>query len=512
LRVSSKKIIPVIILVLILFAGILALTDELDMLLPELEQYDDDFFGFESDDGSGFGVYREMPQWAKPARWFRSNSGGMALEEMQSSFTALRQKYALAVDFVHRDELPDYLISYYKEEYLLEVRILYKDGVQQRTQWIFRDEKGNTRLNAVFLEPASESIVMEDFSAVQDNAALPVSEEGKEEIKIEEANAAREEVHSAHEETNATREEVHSVRGEVPAAQEEANAAHKEVSAAHEEIINAVEITQEEEIESEIEINTENETAAADRLDFPLDVKNKKGFLELFNEESFLTSEFWYYENGRIARTDYSLNENLLIKAEYKEWNVKENEGEYKNLYTDYYRYNRSLSLRNIERVFHADTQISDPVRVAFPRRIMDAAQSGIFISERLNIYPEYFGDVYVDIDSKMVFDTDNRGRIMSQTLYGSDGEVIWSIANIWQNNRIVSSVKTEGDTVLLAEFAYNSNGDMILERNSRDGVLERVVKTEGKSEIEELYMNNAIVLRAVWENGRKISETRVRN
>jgi len=52
----------------------------------------------------------------------------------------------------------------------------------------------------------------------------------------------------------------------------------------------------------------------------------------------------------------------------------------------------------------------------------------------------------------------------------------------------------------------------MISEKNLKNGVLERVVLIDGETEIEELYMNNAVVLRAVWEDGRKISETRVRN
>ena len=455
MRVSAKIIIPIIVLILILFAGFFALTDELDLLLPGIEYSEDDI-------ALGMEFNWDYPEWSKPVRWFKSNSGGMALHEEQSRFAALRNKYALAVNFVHRDELPDYLIPYYSEDYLLEVRILYKEGEQQRTQWIFRDANRNTRLNAVFLEPESEFVNAQDFSAVKESTALIISDETDEDEQLAE-----------------------------------------EAAQAHEIIKEAHEIAQGEEAEDETE---------AESLDFPLDVKNKTGFLEIFNEESFLTSEYRYYENGKTAKTEYSFNKNLLVKAEYFEWGASKDDRGYKILYVDNYRYNRSLSLRNIERVFYSGTEMDDPIKVAFPRRIMDLAQSGIFISERFNIYPEFFGDVYVDIGSKMIFDTDNRGRIMSQTLYDSEDKVIWIINNIWQNNRIVSSVKTEGDTVLLAEFAYNSGGDVIQERNLRNGVLERVVRAQGDTEIEELYMNDAVVLRAVWESGRKISETRVRN
>jgi len=444
LRVSAKNIIPVVILFLILFAVFYALTDEIDLVLPVFtsveekppaaqEEIEIDVYQIDKD--------RDMPSWAKPARWFRSNPGGMALEEMKSRYAALRNEYALAINYAHSDELPDYLVPYYNENHILEVRILYRKGEQLRTQWIFRDENRATRLNAVFLEPNKEEpFVREEIIETDDETA-----------QIAEA-----------------------------------------------------EIEPEPETEDNIEMEIETPVILAD-------VKSKSGFLEIFNEDSFLTEEYRYFENGGISKIEYFLKENLLIKAVYKEWNNK-NSGEYITLYTDNYFYNRSLSLRNIERVFLNGQKLSDPVRVAFPRRIMDLADTGIFVRERLNVYPDFFGDVYVSKGSRMIFDTDNRGRIMSQILYNSEDKVIWAIHNTWQNNRIVSSVKTEGDTVFLAEFAYNSNGDKVLERNSKNGVLERVVRAEGNAEIEELYMDSAIVLRAVWEDGRKISETWVRN
>jgi hypothetical protein len=37
------------------------------------------------------------------------------------------------------------------------------------------------------------------------------------------------------------------------------------------------------------------------------------------------------------------------------------------------------------------------------------------------------------------------------------------------------------------------------------------VIRTSGDREIEELYMDDRVILRAVWEKGRKISEERVR-
>jgi hypothetical protein len=40
---------------------------------------------------------------------------------------------------------------------------------------------------------------------------------------------------------------------------------------------------------------------------------------------------------------------------------------------------------------------------------------------------------------------------------------------------------------------------------------LERTVRRDGEQEIEELYMNGEVALRAVWIEGRKVSEEPVR-
>ena len=386
----NKKIIPIVFLVLLFLIGIIALTQELDVFFP----------GFNEEEPQGFFTEQAL----SPPRWFRSNAGGMALEEIASQLVALRNEYALAIAFAHYDELPEYLLPYYDENYLIETRMLYKNGEQIRTQWLFRNIEGVTRLNSVFLEP---------------------------------------------------------------------------------------------------EISDEEEQAD--------NIINRKGFIEIFDGRSFLTSEYSFLENGRINRIDYTFNDNLLINAAVS---FRENNEEYIRSFSDFYRYNRTLSLRSIERVFYEDmeTQHIDPVLVVFPRRVMDATNEEFVVSERFNVYPAFFGEIFAHADSRIIYETDERGRILSQTLFDEAGEILWVISNTWQGNRIVSTSKTEGGTVFLAEFEYNSGGDRILERNSRDGIIERLVRTEGNFEIEELYLNGVVVLRAVWEDGEKISETRVAN
>lgn len=381
----NKKIFLIVIIVLILFSGLIAVTQETDY-----------FFVYKDSRG--------IPDWVLPIRWFRSNNGGMAIEEVESSVIAFRNEYALSIDFTGKNNLPEFLYPYYKDEYFIEVRILYQKGRQIRTQWIFRDIKGTTRVVGVFLQP--------------DNA------------------------------------------------------------------------------------DEEQE-------------KQTDGFIEIYDEKSFLITEYRFFKNGIKNRVDYSFKDNLLVSSTVYLWEDNAEGGEYSISYIDLLRYNRSLFLRAVERVFYKERKVSvtdDSLRAAFPRNLADAANIENLIREKLNSYPEFFGEVLVYKNERIVFTTDERSRILTQTLYDKEDNIIWVINNTWKNDRIVSTLKKEGDTEYLAEYVYNSDGDRILEKNYKNGALERLVHTEGKTDIEELYFNDIVVLRAVWEDGRKISETRVEN
>jgi len=397
----SKKNLFLVIFILLIFAGFIALTQEMEFNPENIDTEKEN----------------EITIVIKPARWFISNKGGMAVEETFSKAIAMRNEYALSIENVNLDKVPFYLLSFYETGFIPELRILYKNEIRTRTQWLFRDKSGFTRMNSVFTE-------LDDLT--------------DDEINLLEAD----------------------------------------------------------------------------------------GFIELFDINSYLISEYRFYKNGKGTRIEYTYDKNVLTSCEYfiqdeidKEqdlvisYSIKENIEKYKPVYTDVYRYNRSSSLRAIERLFYVNMQIvfDDTVLISFPRNAMRAAREGNFISERLNKYSGFFGDVYSENNFKLVYETDERGRILSQSYVDNNGKIIWEIKNVWLNNRIASSVKTEGDTVLLAEYEYDQNGDRLIERNYKNGMLERLVNVEGNIDIEELYFNNILVLRAVWEDGRKISETRVR-
>jgi len=425
LKNSAYILIPA---VMLLSVGIIALTQEEPFQTGNLSG-GSEVNGLQPDSSSAYEKERVIPEWVKPERWFRSNSGGMPLEEMKSKIAAMRSEYALVIDFTDSSNLPASLLDYYEDNLFIELRALYKNGRQDRTQWIFRDENFGVRLIAVLFEAKHES------------------GDGKE--------------------------------------------------------------------------NRDSEIIGAKTGSKPGSIS---GFIEIYDDKYHLTTEYRYSDKGEKTKIEYSYNGNIKISARTMLWD--ENKRNYIQTYTDYYRYNRSSFLRAVERVFSKDQQITSAdnavtdsevtddtvVKVSFPPNILAAAKSRFTMSEKYNAYPDFFGEIFVLKDSKLVFSTDEHGRVKEQTLFSDDEEktIIWKIENTWSKDRIVKITKTEGENVLLAEYEYNRNGDRVLERNFYNGVLERVVRSDGKTDIEELYLDNKLVLKAVWEDGRKISESRV--
>jgi hypothetical protein len=562
-------IVPVIML---LSVGIIALTQESPFQVndftgdneEELEQEQEVFFIYESP--------REIPEWVKPARWFRSNSGGMPLEEMQSRIAAMRGEYALVIDFTSSLDIPEYLQDFYDNRYFIEIRTLFKNGKEDRTQWLFRDENYGVRLIAVLFEASQAASQATAQEAAQEAVQTADDKEDEPATVVEDAIASGK--NAAGEETAA----IQNTDGE------------------NIEIAEAQDDTEDEKPEEKVKVKKIRKPDPG------------SGFIEIYDEKYHITTEYRYTDKGEKSKIEYFYNGNMKISAQASVWD--DDEDDYIQTHIDYYLYNRSSFLRAVERVFLRDQQITiadnviadngvinndvtdnavadssvtndgvtdnavadssvtnddvtdnavadssvtndgvtdnvvadssvindgvtdkaatdkgvadnvvsdsgvtkNVVRVSFPQNILAAARNDLFMGERFNSYPDFFGDLLVQKGSRLVFTTDNRGKVLDQTLIGNDEErtVIWKIVNTWSNDRIVKITKTEGEAVFLAEYVYNREGDRVLERNIKDGVLERVVRTDGKKDIEELYVDNKVVLQAVWEDGRKISESRI--
>ena len=255
-------------------------------------------------------------------------------------------------------------------------------------------------------------------------------------------------------------------------------------------------------------------------------------FVEIFDENHFLSEEFQNLSNGGRL-TKYTYSGSVLVKAET--WINEEsgaqrqtayyNSPYYLNLpdYVDLYRYTRSSSLRAIERIYREpsvasqpavasqSSSASQPVRIPFPGLAPGAFSEPDFMNPGMDYSSLFLDDVKLPEDSKSVYSFDSRGRIISEMMLDSSGEVWAEIRNTWSGDRLGSIHWKSGDDEKLTEYEYDSQGNRIIERNYSNGELERLVRASGNRETEELYINGRMMLRAVYEDGRKVSEERFR-
>ena len=472
---TIKKFWPIgLVVIFLLFAGILAITQEAEeeYALDDLV-LDDMFTGF-------FDEYMEgvelPPAWEPPGppRWFRSNAGGMTLQEIPSRLAALRNKYALAIDYVPPDEIEPRLLPYYQIEYIVEIRILFEQGVEVRRQWLFRDEAGAARLNAVFKPPAVEQLV-EQLAEQPVEPAVERLEEQSDETELVSLTLIDNDSDNIDEIAEMEPEELGEIAGEIAP-----------------------------EISAETPPGVEPPPVAAANQEAPVST----GFIEIFNEKSQIIEEHQFFDDDSETLIIYSYNAAILVKAET--YQKRESE-EYRSAYVDYYRYNRSYSLRYVERQF-LDAAASQPIRLTFPGRVLDAAANDNFMSDKLAVASDFLGAFTAGEGYRVIYHTDSKGRILTQTLLNDKDEEVWVIVNTWSGDRIIAMRKVEGEgEEKVTEYEYDDAGDRVVQRDIHNGVLERLVRTKGANETEELYLDGILVLKAYWVDGRKVNEERVR-
>jgi hypothetical protein len=344
-----------------------------------------------------------FPAAAGAQNWYRSNQAGMALEGIASRMVALHYEWALYVERAGYNSLPPLLRSYYNASYAMEQRLLYERGKLKRRQWIFRDARGITRVNASL--PA--------------DPAFAGKTEG----------------------------------GEIPP------------------------------------------------------------FVEIFSSSRMLTEVHQYLASG-VYTTRYSYREGLLVKAETFLDSVP--------LWTDNYRYSRKALLRGVERNYHEAGSYaqslqgtnSSPPTVPASIELREVPPISGFVSPVVSydnsIMTDVLGSIYSVKAERVVYDTDSQGRVLTETRYDKDDNVLAVINNEWAGDRIAQIRWTGGSDEGRIVFRY-SGKDRVSEEDYRNGVLERKVFVRGDEEIEEIYMNGKVILRAVWKDGRKLSEKRVR-
>jgi YD repeat-containing protein len=371
----------------------------------------------------------------------------MALEKAASRFAALRSPYCLLVEEGSSLDMPGLIRPYYRIPWLVELRILYKDGEESRRQWLFRDGALN-RLAAVFTRSGEDS--------------------AEEEIAVEED----------------IEEEIEEEPGEKEVAEKE--------------------IAEGEGIE---------EDAAGEG-----EKKPPLGFIEIFGEHGLIVMERQFLEDGELI-IDYVYrnagNRELLIRADTRKIPLG---GTAADLYTDYYRYTRNYSLRLIERIFSrpagVDSGGGKPASaglVKFPRRSLDSEKETGFVAPVPVYGSRFLEDIQSEAVQRIVYTTDRRGRILTETRKDEEGNVAGELRNTWSGDRLSKIVWKTEEEERVTEYTYNKDGDRIEERNYRNGVLERLVRVQGDLEDEELYMNGEPVLRTRWEGGKKVYEEQVR-
>ncbi|MDR1058883.1 MAG: hypothetical protein LBL43_04990, partial [Treponema sp.] len=256
------------------------------------------------------------------------------------------------------------------------------------------------------------------------------------------------------------------------------------------------------------------------------------GFIETYDERGLITEERFIAGGGTESAISYHYKGDVLIRAEIMakprpavetavetEAETEEETGSPRDIpadglapvATDYYRYSRAGSIRAIDRVIHG-AENGRPVRLSLPRLKPDFGETmENLVNPGIAYTPEFLQDVIDAGEVRIIYVTDNRGRILSETRLDEEDRVIGKITNTWSGDRL-SSVRLEsGDVDRLTEYGYDGEGNRIMESNFNRGVLERRVRREGEQDLEELYMDGKVILRAVWEQGRKISEERVR-
>jgi hypothetical protein len=330
------------------------------------------------------------------AEWFVSNPSGMVMERSPSRNSALRSEWALSVEPKDADALPALLKPFYEEPLAIELRVLYRQGKAIRRQWIFRDNKDLTRLNA----------------------SLP---------------------------------DVWTTPAAAPGAR--ANEPH-------------------------------------DRLPF----------IELYADGRLLSEFHQITPEGGRYRTVFTYGENgLLLKSETTLGG--------KTLWSDLFKYTRNGRLRGVERGYsEAMASVTGaPVDVFFslPTSRFISPESPYDQTLRNGALREVF-----DIPGvKVLYATDDLGKVLSEERQDAEGKTVAELTNTWNEGKLASITwKTEKASGLV-EFDYDEDGKRAAERNHRNGVLERSVTRDGTQETEELYRNGRLILRAVYDDGRKVSE-----
>jgi hypothetical protein len=235
------------------------------------------------------------------------------------------------------------------------------------------------------------------------------------------------------------------------------------------------------------------------------------GFWEMYNERGFLIRESRFdapveteAEDGTLTTTPaepfvirYSYRGNYLTQAQSDAW-------------SDVYRYTRGNLIRAIDRTY---TEAGTHTRTTMPRTANDITFDGsFFVTPEAAYTSAFLQDVLANAGDEVSYELDDRGRILTETRRSADGDGAGVLSHVMNGDRIESIVWENGGDKRRVDYTYDEEGERTGEKNYRNDVLEREVVVNGEEDIETLYLNGKAVLRAVWQNGRKLREEAVRD
>ena len=395
----------------------------------------------------------EMPGSEKTGEtlWYRSNPSGMALEFIPSRLAALRNEYALSVEELDPEDRfkvsPAVVLPFLYDSYRVELRTLYKNGEELRRQWIFRDEKGNSRLTA-----SGNDLFF----------GVKKTETGEEE----------------------------------------------KLSGFIEILDDKGFITREFRFENDFSvwefryIYRANVLLYADTWLKEPAVPSEENIVQPPVDDQALWEEVSSVQDIESAVAE-SLNEEKSVTDHIQVMNSVGN-----LVFTDYYRYSRSGSLRAIERIIHDGTGTQS--MLSFPRLGPGVSTGDEFYAHGITYTSEFLSDINVSEGTTVNYSMDSRGRILGEVWKDPEGNVLGEYRNTWFGDRLQSVLWKSPNDERLVEYEYDGDDNRIAERNFRRGVLERSVTSRNGRDVEEIYMDGRLILRTYWENGLKISEERI--
>jgi hypothetical protein len=405
--------------------------------------------------------------------WYISNGSGMLLEKTYKT-RALRSSYAVSLQHIRPEDVPAQIGKFYSAPWKIERRILYEDAKRFRTQWVYRDADNNSLFLAVigndgsgFLEWYDDKgYVVEEQRLASDGSGFFVSYTYKDKYLLKA---------EAHTVESTIKPKVEKLAEEEPKAEE----------------------PKAEEIKDEAPAQEPNDDQAAAEA--------------LAAAESDALAQAKAEEERQARRDAINLIKNPQGPAPIPEFFVAVTGRESGRLWTDDYRYTRTNTLRAIERKYFDKGAAKDQERLLFPRFVFKSQSDNEFVAPGLSLSANFlFADALGKTSSQITYTLDSKQRILTETRRDENGEVIGELTNTWINDRIEKMAwKTKTDERIV-ELEHDKKGNRVGERDYRNGVLERTVRMDGTKELEELYVNGAPILRAVWEDGVKISEERI--